>query len=167
MGGTVWLPANRVGHFFAALRDIAAFWVAHLGKGTTSSQGEVDLDATKSHVDRSSVPGKAIHKGRLFIFKERGSAKRKIVAMPDLTVPKHAALPPESNKDISRHVKDSLRAGSITGGDGGRAIAPCVAKAALGKVPLATAVHSKKQYTAFSKIKKDAACGELKQVLIA
>ena len=68
----------------------------------TFSTAEVDVDAAKTVVDRSSKrkEGLNVHRGRLFLFAERASKKRKFVVLKDVDVAKGDALPPESNADV-------------------------------------------------------------------
>ena len=152
------IPEDRVAFNFHCFRDVYAWMMWHMSQGVVFAAGEVDLDASKCHVDRSSKPGEAVHKGRIFLQKERGSKRRRIAYLADVTVKKGDALPPESNEDIQEAIVASMQDGSIAAGDGGQAIRSSVRKAAGGRVPLATALHGrkpKKQFTRLQKIARE------------
>jgi hypothetical protein len=145
---------DRVHRMFACFRCVCAWYQLQEGRGVTFCEAEVDMDAAKTHVDRSSSSTHNTHTGRLFMMKERGSGKKKVVALRDLEVRKGTALPPESNKDIKSAIIDSMRPGSIAAADGGKAISSCVKKAAGGQIPLAIAVHSRKPRKQFTRLEK-------------
>jgi hypothetical protein len=134
---------DQIQWVFSALRDITAWFIVSLGRGVVFETAEVDMDACKSHVQRSD-PDKSVHTGRLFVYRERATRKRKVFTLPDKDVPKGSALPPESNREIKWSVTETLKSGAIAGADGGLAIASSVRASAGGKVPLSIAIHSKK-----------------------
>lgn len=140
---------NVVSRIFACHRDVLAWFMEELGRGMRFETGEVDLDASKSHVQRSKDVELNYHVGRIFLMKERATGRTKAVPLRDVPVRKGDALPPESLADIQHAVLSSLRDGAIAGGDGGRAIKSAVAKAG---VPLATALHGRKPHKQFSKL---------------
>ena len=58
----------------------------------------------------------------LFIQRERASKKRRVSTMPEREVGIGVAGPPESNLEIGKPIKESMRIGAVAGADGGRAI---------------------------------------------
>eukprot|EP00973_Karenia_brevis_P095992 12430148-Karenia_brevis.AAC.1 len=114
---------NTVGRIFAANRDVTGWFTVHLSKGVEFRTGEVDMDAAKTQVDRSS--GKAeqenTHRGRIFLMKERATGKKKVVPLRDMAVEKGTALPPESNDGIAHAIVSAMKDGSIACGDGAQA----------------------------------------------
>ena len=159
------VPEKRVAKIFAANRDICGWYVLRISQAVTFSQGEVDLDAAKTHVQRSLDCQKNTHKGRIFIQKERATGKRRITALGDVKVDKGTALPPESNADVSSTIVASMLPGSIACADGGQAIRSSVKKCE--GVPLATANHSRKPHKQFTRLqvfKKPSVCPELEDV---
>ena len=161
------LTGEKVTRFFACFRDIYAWYQLRLGRGVTFDTGEVDIDAAKTHVDRSDKLVN-VHKGRLLVMRERATGKSKVIPLDNIEVGKGEALPPEANEEIQKVICATLKEGSIAGGDGGRALKSSVKKAAGGKVPLATAVHGRqptKQFTRLQKFPKDTISPGLQKVL--
>ena len=72
---------DQVARVFSSLRDISGWYVCDSTKTIIFNKGEVDLDAKVTHV--SHEPGQNMHKGRLFIQRERSTKKRKVTTMPD------------------------------------------------------------------------------------
>ncbi len=104
----------------------------------------------------------------MFVFKERGTSKRKLVPLPDLRVRKNEAMQPESNADVRDTILSSLLPGAVVGADGGLAIGRSVAKCHAGAVPLATAIHGRrprKQFTRLVKMQKKDVAKPLLDVL--
>ena len=115
------LKQKKVLWFFGAFRDICAFYMVAKGRSITFSEGEVDMDAAKTHVDRSGDSETNVHLGRCVVAKERSTGKVKVVTAKDVQVTKGTALPPESNEDVRPLVAGSLRPGAVAGLDGGKA----------------------------------------------
>ena len=108
-------------------------------------------------------------------MRERHSKKRKIVSLPERTVGKGAAGPPESNMEIGPAVVNSLRPGAVVGADGGQAIASQVKLAAVvhggssESIPVASAIHGRqprKQFTCCVKYAKSTVPEPLREVLL-
>ena len=144
------------GRYFNAFRDVTAWWVLEQGKQQKFRAGEVDMDAKKTMVDRSSLAasGEAVHVGRLFVMRERCSGRIKVTALQDMAVPRGTALPPEDNADIKSTVTASMLPGSVGSGDGGKAIKSSVKASAGGKVPLIYAQHGKTPKAQYTKLAK-------------
>ena len=153
---------------YSCLRDIVAWSVLHHSAGVQFDHAEVDMDATKAVIDRSTSDTANIHCGRIFIMKERASGKRKVVALNAVAVSKGDPGRPERNSEVAAPISQSMMPGSIGAGDGGQAFKSCVVKSADGKVPFVYAQHGRKprrQFTRLEKISRDDICPELQQVL--
>jgi hypothetical protein len=109
-----------------------------------------------------------------FMMRQRDRKKRKVVTMPERSVGKGVAGPPESNLEIGKAMVDSLRLGAVVGGDGGKAIRSQVKLASVihggskNAIPLVHAVHGrqpKKQFTRLDKRSKAEIPPELEKVL--
>ena len=97
---------DQISRVLACLTGITGWGILDSSKHVAFQDGEVDLDAKVSHVDRSTDDN--IHKGRLFSQKERASDKLKVSTMPDRAVGKDVAGTPEANLKIGKPILGGL-----------------------------------------------------------
>ena len=150
----------------------ASFHTVNLNADVTFELAEVDMDAAKSHVDRSSTEGINTHKGRLFLYRERATGKTKLITLDDLDVPQvNGRLPPESNAEIQADIVRTMGPGSIACGDGSQAMKSSAKAASVEHgelIPFCYAQHGRKpvkQFTRFWKIPKQDVGPELERIM--
>ena len=96
---------TKVLELYSCLRDVAAWYTLHSTKDVVFNTGEVDMDAAKSIIDRSASQKCNVHRGRLFVMRERATGKRKVLALASAAVGKGVAGRPERNDEIGDTVR--------------------------------------------------------------
>ena len=143
------LSENAVSRLFAGFRDMVAWYAVHCNSEVEFETAEVDMNASVGHIDRASSGDKNVHKGRVFLLKERATKTVKIYTLDDQEVPKGTAANPESKSEVHEAISQTMRNGSIGSSNGSQGIRSEVLAA---KVPWQYAHHGRKPTKQFTRL---------------
>ena len=143
---------DSIANHFRMIRLACGFAELHTGRSTDFKDGTLEIDGTKTNIDRSSSTITNTHKGRFLVVFHRESGQYALEPMSDSAVKKGAPPPPESFKEVHPVIKAKYRTGHVAASDS----APAFKKSfkTLKDVPHVVVVHSKKNFAHVVKMPK-------------